>query len=113
MVAPQLQTPAPMHISPVGHTPEPLPQVPAVQVVPIVQASLSSQAPPSFAFWASHIPLVGLQTPIVQSPSSPVQSTALPPPHVPAVQVEPVVHMSLSSQAPPSLLFIAMQAPVV
>src|SRR5690606_25688404 len=80
----------------------PPPHTPAVQVVPEVQRSPSSQAPASLVFCASHMPLLLLQTPAVQSVSKAEQSGVVPPPHTPAVQVVPEVQRSPSLQVVPS-----------
>ena len=109
-------------------TVEPLVQAPLEQTSPLVHASLSSQALASLIGFDAHAPVEGSQAPWVQSPSRPVQSSAvsvktqpvaelqlsvvqrslsshviaLPPPQFPPEQVSPLVHASPSSHALPS-----------
>ena len=73
----------------------------------IVQALPSSQLAPTFKCVCVH-PLALLHASVVQElPSS--QLIALPPPQVPPLQVSPLVHLSPSSQVPPSLPLVNKQ----
>ena len=54
--------------------------------------------------------LIGSQTPTLQAPSSPEQSTGVPA-QLPAVHESAVVQRSPSSQSPPSLAGVLTQSP--
>src|SRR5262249_14920283 len=89
-----------------------LPQTPALQVSPVVQALASSQGRPWLAGCAWQAPAASLQTPVLHWSVSEEQSRGIPPPQVPAVHVSPTLQKSPSLHAVPSPAAGLLQTPV-
>src|SRR2546427_765197 len=87
-------------------------QTPALQTSPSVVASPSSQGVPSGVTGFEQVAFSGSQTPVSWHWSWAVQTTGLPPVHVPARQVSPCVQASPSSYAAPSSLLGFEHSPV-
>src|SRR6266516_2169961 len=106
------QVPASWHWScAVQTTGSPLTHAPAWHASPVVHASLSSHAVPS-GFGGFEQPVAGSQMPASWHWSCAVQTTGVPPTHVPAWHASPVVHASPSSHAVPSSFGGFEQRPV-